>query len=144
MRALRRIATPASVAVVIGGCTYPFDDYLPQKTDGGLATNARRDTAPDPAAPPDGGDEGAGSEDETSAPRDSGVFDTAADASDPADAALASSADTSAPADTFGDTFVAEDTFVPKDTAAEPKDACTCVKIAGGKCKEWSPPGCGD
>ena len=100
MRALRRIATPASVAVAIGGCSYPFDDYLPQRPDAGPATNA---TAT-PQTPEDTGTV------------DSGVFETAAD------------------------TLTEPDTFVADDSDA----SCECVKYAGAKCKEWSPPGCGE
>jgi hypothetical protein len=115
MRALRRIATPASVAVAIGGCTYPFDDYLPQKTDAGLSTNAKPDTAPEP---------------DTSPPLDSGVFETLADTTIDED---------TEPADTY-----AADTYVEEDTANDaPADTCACVKYTGGKCREWSPPGCG-
>jgi hypothetical protein len=101
MRALRRIATPASVAVAIGGCSYPFDEYLPQRPDAGPATNA---TAT-PQTPYDTGGE------DTS--RDSGVFETAIDAS-------------------------------VDEVASDSPTECTCVKYAGAKCKEWSPPGCGD
>jgi len=120
MRALRRIATPASVAVAIGGCNYPFDDYLPQQTDAGLTTNATST----PQRPEDTGT----LEDTT---RDSGVYETAV------------AEDTTVPDTEEPDTFVPEvavDTAMPEDT----RPPCTCVKYAGGKCREWSPPGCGD
>lgn len=40
MHALRRIATPASVAVVLGGCALPVDDFkAPAKADAALTTN---------------------------------------------------------------------------------------------------------
>ena len=118
MRALRRIATPASVAVALGGCTYAFDEYLPQKTDAGLSTN--HDATPEPR------------EDTAlvgEVARDSGTFEISVE----------DTRDTS-PAE---DTFVA-DTFVADDTTPPPVDACACTKFVGGKCREWSPPGCGD
>jgi len=41
MRALRRIATPASVAVALTGCALPVDDFKAPsgKADAGLTTN---------------------------------------------------------------------------------------------------------
>ena len=40
MRALRRVATPASVAVVLGGCALPVDDFkAPARTDAALTSN---------------------------------------------------------------------------------------------------------
>jgi len=40
MRALRRVATPASVAAVLGGCALPVDDFKePARTDAALTTN---------------------------------------------------------------------------------------------------------
>jgi hypothetical protein len=105
MRALRRIATPASVAVALGGCSYPFEEYLPQKTDAGLTTNA---------------DAANKQPEEEEDARDSGAFEVSVE-----------------------DTFV-PDTFAAEDTKPPPEDACACTKLAGGKCREWSPPGCGD
>ncbi len=40
MRALRRIATPASVAAALTGCSFPIDDYkAPARSDASLSTN---------------------------------------------------------------------------------------------------------
>lgn len=41
MRALRRLATPASVAVALGGCTFPLDEFQapPARDDAALSTN---------------------------------------------------------------------------------------------------------
>jgi hypothetical protein len=143
MRALRRIATPASVAAVLTGCTYQFDDFLPRATDAGLSTNAD-------AAANDRGDGGAVD----------GIV-----ASDTFDGVADTEAADSSPADTFvvdtsvNDTLVAETLDAPiEDTAIEdsfspdtapadtyvPPDACVCVRYTGAKCREWSPPGCGD
>jgi hypothetical protein len=114
MRALRRIATPASVAVAISGCTYAFDDYLPQKTDAGLSTN--QDVTPD---------------------------------TEPVDSAVIEVADDTRDEDTVVDTYVT-DTYVPDTLVADtvttdaPVDACICVKFMGTKCREWSPPDCGE
>jgi len=119
MRALRRIATPASVAVALGGCTYAFDDYLPQKTDAGLSTNA--DAPPEPSPDTEVEDDTL----DASPPIDSGTFEIGEE-------------DTAPPEDTrMVDTLVAEDSDAPVDT-------CACTKYAGGKCREWSPPGCGE
>jgi hypothetical protein len=115
MRALRRIATPASVAAVLSGCTYAFEDYLPQATDAGLIT--MKD-----ASPRDGDIEESGSVDTGITIVDSGVFETAP------------------VVDTFIAETVAPDTFV--EDSSKP-DTCVCVKPAGINCKEWSPPGCG-
>jgi hypothetical protein len=120
MRALRRIATPAGIAAALSGCTYAFEDYLPQATDAGLTTNQD-------ALTPVVVDTGI-------TVLDSGIFETA-----PA-------VDTAVTIDTFvADTAVTMDTFVA-DTAVEDTskpDTCVCVKMAGINCKEWSPPGCG-
>lgn len=147
MRALRRIATPASVAVALGGCTYPFDDYLPRTTDAGLAAN-RPDTTPEPR---DGG---------ATSGRDSGVFEVEDADANAADTTADVAPETSVEADTaatdtataadsaIADTATTADTLVAEDTHAVPEDApvdtCACIKIAGGRCKEWWPPGCGD
>lgn len=55
MRALRRIATPASVAVALTACTHDLDDYTRSaKSDAGLATNAdAADEQPDDSGAPD-------------------------------------------------------------------------------------------
>ena len=40
MRALRRVATPVSVAIVLGGCLHPLDEFqAPSSTDAALSTN---------------------------------------------------------------------------------------------------------
>ena len=40
MRALRRVATPASVVAVLGGCSLPVDDFKePSRSDAALTTN---------------------------------------------------------------------------------------------------------
>lgn len=128
MRALRRIATPASIAAVLSGCTYGFDEYLPRATDAGLTTN--QDSIVD-ETPPIVVDSGVF---ETASPIDSATPDAASET--PPDTAIA---DTSV-AETTADTFVAD--TAPVDTGKA--DACACVKFAGSKCKDWSPPGCGD
>jgi len=40
MRALRRVFTPVSAALVFGGCIHPLDEFQPPaSTDAGLTTN---------------------------------------------------------------------------------------------------------
>lgn len=109
----------------MSGCTYAFDEYLPQRADAGIATNAKPGTTDPPA------DTAVTNEDdarEASPPLDSGVFETIAP-------------------DAFVEDTIVADTLVEEDTAPPPADApgdaCTCIKYTGGKCKEWSPPGCG-
>jgi hypothetical protein len=44
-----------------------------------------------------------------------------------------------------GDAAVDSSVVDAKADTAQPDvatDACTCVKMVGGKCREWSPPGC--
>lgn len=54
MRALRRIATPASVAVVLTACTHDLDDYYRSaRTDAGLATNGDAAAVPNDDATTD-------------------------------------------------------------------------------------------
>jgi hypothetical protein len=101
------------MAAALSGCTYAFDEFLPQPTDAATV--------------------------------DSGVFQSADTFVDTSAADTAEAADDTFVAETLDDTFVA-DTAVLDTAIADigESDACTCIKTAGPKCKEWSPPGCGD
>ena len=60
MRALRRIATPASVAAVLGGCAFPVDDFRPpSRADAGLTTNGDAANLAHDSAPGDSASEAA-------------------------------------------------------------------------------------
>lgn len=116
MRALRRIATPATVAVALGGCTHPVDEFhAPASNDAALTTNG----------------------DAAYASYDSGVVPPA-DAAPEEDTQGVELSD-SAPAidDATSDAVVVYD-----DSGDASSTSCVCVKQLGGKCKEWSPPGC--
>jgi hypothetical protein len=42
------------------------------------------------------------------------------------------------------DSAAAKDAALDSVAADSAGDACTCTKFAGGKCREWNPPGCGN
>lgn len=114
---------------MLSGCTYPFDDYLPQSSavtsnDGGADV---RDAAPDTAVADTRGQD---TRTEDTLREDTHVEDTFVPDTFTADTRVE-------------DTFV-PDTFVADTRIPDTKPSCVCVKWAGPMCKEWSPAGCGD